>query len=41
MNEYDIFDNLYEILRDIFFGKQVPNALPTAQFKVETKAIKY
>ncbi|CAD8099788.1 unnamed protein product [Paramecium sonneborni] len=41
LNEYDLFDNLYYILRDIFFGKQLPNALPTAQFKVETKAIKY
>ena len=41
LNEYDLFDNLYYILRDIFFGKQLPNALPTAQYKVETKAIKY
>jgi hypothetical protein len=30
LNEYDLFDNLYFILRDIFFGKQLPNALPTA-----------
>jgi hypothetical protein len=41
MNEYDLFDNLYFILRDIFFGKQIPNALPTAQFRVETTALKY
>lgn len=30
LNEYQIFDNLYEVLRDLFFGKQLPNPLPTA-----------
>jgi len=40
-DRYDVYDTLYVILREIFFGQQLPNPLPNIVLKVEAKALKY
>ncbi|KAL4502433.1 hypothetical protein ABPG72_012020 [Tetrahymena utriculariae] len=40
-DRYDVYDTLYIILREVFFGQQLPNPIPSVILKVEAKALKY
>ncbi|EGR30842.1 hypothetical protein IMG5_122430, partial [Ichthyophthirius multifiliis] len=40
-DKYDVYDTLYLILREIFFGQQLPNPIPNIVLRIEAKALKY
>lgn len=40
-NEYYVFDTFYDIFRDLFFGKQLPNPYPYCIYRLELKALQF